>query len=108
MEGMTLVTTQPFRVYADTSVYGSVFDEEFAKPSRAFFEQIQGGRYRLVTCPLLEDELEDAPPQVRRWYQQFETAGERVAVVRNSSADRSDRAIREALLRRHHRLLDSR
>jgi len=61
-------------------VYGGVFDEEFAKPSRAFFEQVRAGRFRIVTCPLLEDELEDAPPHVRGWYQQFETESERVAV----------------------------
>ncbi len=29
---MTLTATQPIRVYADTSVYGGVFDDEFAKP----------------------------------------------------------------------------
>jgi len=29
---MTLISTQPIRVYADTSVYGGVFDDEFATP----------------------------------------------------------------------------
>jgi predicted nucleic acid-binding protein len=77
---MTLIAIQPVRVYADTSVYGGVFDEEFPKPSRTFFEQVQAGRYRLVRCPLLEDELEDAPPQVRQWYQQFDTGSERAEV----------------------------
>jgi hypothetical protein len=77
---MRLIATQHARVYADTSVYGGVFDDEFAAPSRAFFEQVQAGRFRLVTCPLLEDELEDAPPQVRRWYQQFVTGSERAEV----------------------------
>ncbi len=77
---MPSVPTQPFRVYADTSVYGGAFDEEFAKPSRAFFEQVQAGRYRIVTCALLEDELEDAPPHVRRWYQQVKAESERVDV----------------------------
>jgi predicted nucleic acid-binding protein len=77
---MTRIAAQPFRVYADTSVYGGVFDREFAKPSRAFFEQVRAGRYRIITCPLVEDELEDAPPQVRRWYQQFKRGSERVEV----------------------------
>ena len=36
------------RVYADTSVYGGVFDEEFAEASRTFFEQVRGGRFRLI------------------------------------------------------------
>ena len=77
---MTLIATAPVRVYADTSVYGGAFDDEFAVPSREFFEQVRSGRYRLVTCPLLRDELEDAPPQVRQWYEQFEAGSERVRV----------------------------
>jgi len=77
---MGRIVAQPVRVYADTSVYGGVFDEEFTGPSRAFFEQVQTGRYLVVTCPLLEDELEDAPSQVRRWYQQFAAGSERVEV----------------------------
>jgi len=28
------------RVYADTSVFGGVFDDEFAEASRAFFDQV--------------------------------------------------------------------
>ena len=30
----------PIRVYADTSVFGGVFDEEFQVASRTFFEQV--------------------------------------------------------------------
>jgi len=77
---MISTPTQPVRVYADTSVYGGVFDEEFAASSRSFFEQVRAGRYYLVRCPLVEDELEDAPAQVRRWYQQFEAVGERAEI----------------------------
>jgi hypothetical protein len=77
---MQLAGTQPIRVYADTSVYGGVFDEEFAAPSRAFFEMVRSARYRLVICPLLRDELEGAPAEVRRWYEQFEAVGEQSAV----------------------------
>lgn len=29
---------RPIKVYADTSVYGGVFDEEFAEASQAFFD----------------------------------------------------------------------
>jgi hypothetical protein len=77
---MTITATQPLRVYADTSVYGGVFDDEFAAPSRMFFEQVQTGRDRLVTCPLLRDELEGAPSQVQQWYAQFEAISEKVQV----------------------------
>jgi len=56
---------QPVRVYADTSVFGGVFDDEFSKPSRRFFDQVSQGRYRLVISPLVEEELVGAPERVR-------------------------------------------
>ena len=53
------------RVYADTSVFGGVFDEEFAFPSRAFFDQVREGRFQLISSALVVDELADAPDPVR-------------------------------------------
>ena len=55
----------PLRVYADTSVFGGAFDEQFAEPSRRFLDQVQAGRLHLVTSAVVRDELEDAPPGVR-------------------------------------------
>ena len=42
------------RVYADTSVFGGVFDEEFSAPSRAFFDEVRSGRFQLVVSPVIE------------------------------------------------------
>ena len=53
------------RVYADTSVFGGVFDEEFQIASRTFFDQVRSGRFKLVTSALVQDEVEPAPKQVR-------------------------------------------
>ena len=55
---------KPLRVYADTSVYGGVFEEEFEAPSRIFFGQVRAGLFHLVTSPLLERELVHAPKEV--------------------------------------------
>jgi len=73
---MTITAVQPVRVYADTSVYGGVFDEEFAKPSRRFFDRVREGRFVLVVSPLVEEELEDSPAEVRDWFGQFRAAAE--------------------------------
>lgn len=35
------------RVYADTSVYGGVFDEEFTEASQSFFDLVHQGEYTL-------------------------------------------------------------
>jgi len=59
------MVSKPIRVYADTSVYGGVFDEEFGEPSRVFFDEVRDGRFRLVISPLVSDELEGAPDPVR-------------------------------------------
>jgi hypothetical protein len=33
------------RVYADTSVFGGVYDGEFDMQSQTFFDQVKSGRY---------------------------------------------------------------
>ena len=53
------------RVYADTSVYGGVFDEEFDDASRLFFDNVRNGRFQLVISAVVWDEIEDAPRKVR-------------------------------------------
>ena len=41
----------PLRVYADTSVFGGVFDEEFEDASRAFFDQIRARVAKITLNP---------------------------------------------------------
>lgn len=53
------------RVYADTSVFGGCFDDEFAETSRAFFAEVRAGRFLLVISPVTLRELLDAPEHVR-------------------------------------------
>ena len=57
------------RTYADTSVYGGPYDEEFAEASRQFFAQVRAGRFSLVVLAVVEDELEEAPPEVWSIYE---------------------------------------
>ena len=69
------------RVYADTSVYGGVFDEEFAEPSRTFFDQVREGRFRLILSPVVRDELDDAPESVKELFDELRRLGETVDVT---------------------------
>ena len=57
------------RSYADTSVYGGLHDEEFAAPSRQFFEQVRSERFSLLTSAVVDNELEEAPPEVQSDYE---------------------------------------
>ena len=53
------------RVYPDTSVFGGVFDDDFATASQAFFDQVRAGRFQLVTSFLVRNEIVTAPDPVR-------------------------------------------
>ena len=53
------------RIYADTSVFGGAFDEEFQAASKVFFQQVRSGRFKLVTSALVQEEIEPAPTDVR-------------------------------------------
>jgi predicted nucleic acid-binding protein len=55
----------PLRVYADTSVYGGVFDEDFSEPSHRFFDRVREGRFTLVLSAVVQAELRPAPESVR-------------------------------------------
>ncbi len=48
------------RIYADTSVFGSVFDKEFSEPAKKFFSEIDAQRFTLVTSAIVEAEIEPA------------------------------------------------
>jgi hypothetical protein len=54
------------RIYADTSVFGGLFDDEFADDSGRFFMAIRNGQFHLVVSDTLATELKGAPPHVQR------------------------------------------
>jgi hypothetical protein len=58
-------------VYTDTSVFGGVFDEEFAQPSKAFFELVTTGRYRLMVSDVTRREIGLAPTHVQRLFEEY-------------------------------------
>jgi len=69
------------RVYADTSVYGGVFDAEFAHASDVFFQQVRDGRFVLVTSEVVRDEIAPAPPKVRKLFAEMLPLAELVTVT---------------------------
>ena len=73
-------TNRAIRVYADTSVYGGVFDRAFAKASRRFFHQVQDGDFALVTSALVAEEIGSAPARVQIFYRAMQTKAEVVEI----------------------------
>ena len=64
------------KVYADTSVFGGIFDEEFAEHTKQFFAEIDAGRFILVTSAIVEAEIEPAPEKVRNFFTRYEVVAE--------------------------------
>lgn len=65
------MTNRTISVYADTSVYGGVFDDEFAEPSNAFFNLVRSGIFSLCISEVVHAELADAPFEVRTLFQEM-------------------------------------
>lgn len=53
------------RIYADTSVFGGVFDAKFKDASVAFFDLVRKGRFRMIVSTVVPEELVKAPEAVR-------------------------------------------
>jgi hypothetical protein len=53
------------RIYADTSVFGGCFDDEFAEYSNIFFKEIKQGKFKLIISRTILRELDLAPKYVQ-------------------------------------------
>ena len=71
------------KVYADTSVFGGVFDEEFAEPTKQFFSEIDAGRFVIVTSAIVEAEIEPAPKNIRDFFARYEAIAEIAQITQN-------------------------
>jgi hypothetical protein len=84
---------EPIRVYADTSVFGGVFDADFAGPSQWFFDQVGEGAFVLVISGLVQREIAGAPDKVRDLFMKTLPTAE-TAVLTEAAV-----ALRQAYLR---------
>ena len=57
------------RFYFDTSVFGGLFDIEFEEETTLLFEKVQLGQIKCVYSNLTESELNNAPEQVKNFFQ---------------------------------------
>lgn len=58
-------------VYADTSIFGGVFDDEFSHASRSFFDMVRRGEVNLVTSVVVKEELGPAPAEVASLFEEM-------------------------------------
>ena len=75
------MTPEILKVYADTSVYGGAFDEEFSSASRQFFDLVRQRKLLLVVSALVRDELREAPRNVRELFEEMSAVAETAEAV---------------------------
>jgi predicted nucleic acid-binding protein len=64
------------RVYLDTSIFGGVFDAEFARASRRLFARISQGVFDPVISVIVAEEIADAPPRIQQLYRRVARTAE--------------------------------
>ena len=57
------------KLYIDTSVFGGHFDDEFAEFTIPLFDRLKNGEFKLLFSAVTQDELENAPQNVRELVQ---------------------------------------
>jgi predicted nucleic acid-binding protein len=70
----------PILSYADTSVFGGVFDEGFDEASKAFFQQVREKHFELVISPVVQKEIELAPKKVRKFFKEITKSAHFIAI----------------------------
>ena len=59
--------TRKTRVYADTSVFGGVYDEAFSGTSARFFDEVLEEKHVVLVSEITARELQGAPLSVRQF-----------------------------------------
>ena len=57
--------TQILRLYLDTSVFGGVFDEEFASDSKRLIDAVHSKKFVVMVSDVVLEEIQGAPDGVR-------------------------------------------
>ncbi len=82
--GMTSISKSKLtRVYADTSVFGGVFDEEFDTASKVFFDAVKKGPFKLITSELVREEIQVGPQKVIDIFEEFLVIAEIAEITDN-------------------------
>ena len=59
------------KVYAETSVFGGVFDDTFSDASKAFFDQVRLGLFGLLVSDVTRREIALAPDRVQALFREM-------------------------------------
>ena len=90
------------RIYVDTSVFGGVFDDEFAIASKMFFDQIEeAGEFEIVVSAVVYEEIRPAPPVVRSYFEEILEYAEIIEVT-SQALDLREAYLKEEIVSSKH------
>jgi hypothetical protein len=78
------------RIYTDTSVIGGCFDSEFAKWSDGLIEDFRLGTFKPLLSEIISAEIENAPAQVQKLYEELLALSPEMVSVNSEMADLAD------------------
>ena len=84
-------------VYADTSVYGGVFDSPFSEASKTFFDDVRNSRYKLYISEVVRKELDSAPQHIRDLFENM-LPFSKLATISSSAINLQQAYIKEGIL----------
>lgn len=77
-------------IYIDTSVIGGCFDSEFAKWSDGLIQDFRIGSFKPLLSEIIAAEVENAPVQVQKLYEELLALNPEIVRVNNEMADLAD------------------
>lgn len=86
------------RLYIDTSVFGGYFDEEFAEYTVPLFDRLNNGEFILLFSTVTQDELENAPENVRSLVKQFKIENTEFLEITDEAVDLATNYIEEKVV----------
>jgi len=87
------------RIYVDTSVIGGCFDPEFEKWSNSLFRNFENGIFVPLTSIVVEKEIEYAPLEIQKKFQDFLSLGPEIIPINKEILDIRNSYLKKAILK---------
>lgn len=86
------------KLYIDTSVFGGYFDVEFAEFTIPLFERLLNGEFIVLFSSVTQDELENAPLNVRELVQHLKIISSEFLEITDEAVDLASEYIDEKVV----------
>ncbi|MCX8481218.1 MAG: PIN domain-containing protein [Sediminibacterium sp.] len=86
------------RLYIDTSVFGGFYDVEFAEFTIPLFERLQNGEFIVLFSTVTQDELENAPLNVKELVQKLKVLNTEFLETTDEAVDLATEYISEKVV----------